>query len=270
MQNELIELQRRLKKTIVFITHDFQEAIKLGDHIAIMKDGVIVQVGGPAELVARPADDYVANFTSEIDRGRVFTAQSIMKAGDHSLREDSTCDAASRALNGSGQSYVFVLNGVGQPVGYVDERHIRGEDAGDRPISTAMATDFPRVSPDRHLADIYSYCDTDAPLAVVDVDDGRFLGYVSSRDILVNLACSRSEGDDSRKDATSLATSVQEEPHEQSLSWTTSCLSRTGSRSGSIGWSPNGDRCSKPFAGRWPTSSTRWRPSSSTYRFPFS
>ena len=202
MQNELIELQRRLKKTIVFITHDFQEAIKLGDHIAIMKDGVIVQVGGPAELVARPADDYVANFTSEIDRGRVFTAQSIMKAGDHSLREDSTCDAASRALNGSGQSYVFVLNGVGQPVGYVDERHIRGEDAGARPISTAMATDFPRVSPDRHLADIYSYCDTDAPLAVVDVDDGRFLGYVSSRDILVNLACSRSEGDDSRKDAT--------------------------------------------------------------------
>lgn len=189
MQDELVELQQRLRKTIVFITHDFQEAIKLGDHIAIMKDGVIVQVGGPAELVARPADDYVVNFTKEIDRGRVFTAESVMKAGDDAVREDCTCDIASRAFNGSGRGCVFVLNGDGQPVGYVQKGDVGGPGAGGRPVSESMATEFQRVAPDRHLADIYSHFDTDAPLAVVN-DEGRFLGFVTPRDILVKLASS--------------------------------------------------------------------------------
>jgi glycine betaine/proline transport system ATP-binding protein len=192
MQNELVELQGRLRKTIVFITHDFQEAIKLGDHIAIMKDGVIVQVGGPAELVSRPADDYVVNFTSEIDRGRVFTAQSVMRTAENAVGEECTCSVASRAFNGSGRDCVFVLNGVGQPVGYVREGDMGNRDGGsDRPVSKAMATEFPRISPDHRLAEIYTYCDTDAPLAVVDDDDGRFLGYVSARDILVQLAATR-------------------------------------------------------------------------------
>ena len=100
MQDELIELQQRLRKTIVFITHDFQEAIKLGDRIAIMRDGEIIQVGGPAELVSQPADDYVQKFTQEIDRGRVFTAESIMHTGESVIREDGNWDAASRAFNG--------------------------------------------------------------------------------------------------------------------------------------------------------------------------
>jgi len=195
MQNELIEIQQRLKKTIVFITHDFQEAIKLGDHIAIMKDGVIVQVGGPAELVARPANDYVVSFTSEIDRGRVFTAGEVMRAEGQAVGEDSDCAAASSVFNGSGRGCVFVLNGAGQPIGYLREGDVASADGGGRPVSTAMTTEFPRVSPHRHLADIYSYCDTDAPLAVVDENDGRFLGYVSPRDILATLAGSNAQGD---------------------------------------------------------------------------
>jgi glycine betaine/proline transport system ATP-binding protein len=195
MQDELIELQQRLQKTIVFITHDFQEAIKLGDHIAIMKDGVIVQVGGPAELVARPADEYVVNFTSEIDRGRVFTAGSVMNSSGQAVGEDSDCAAAARAFNGPGRGCVFVINRAGQPIGYLHERDVGGTKGDSRSVVTAMATDFPRVSPDRRLADIYSYCDTDAPLAVVDDGDGRYLGHVSARDILVTLAPTRRKED---------------------------------------------------------------------------
>lgn len=79
MQNELIRLQKNLHKTLVFITHDFLEAIKLGDRIAIMKDGEIVQIGTPEQIVAHPVNDYVREFTKDVPRVKVLTARSVMK-----------------------------------------------------------------------------------------------------------------------------------------------------------------------------------------------
>jgi glycine betaine/proline transport system ATP-binding protein len=79
MQNELLRLQRNLRKTMVFITHDFLEAIKLGDRIAIMKDGEIVQIGTPEQIVAHPINDYVREFTKDVPRVKVLTARSVMK-----------------------------------------------------------------------------------------------------------------------------------------------------------------------------------------------
>ncbi len=78
MQDHLIALQRDLKKTIVFITHDLDEALKLGDHVAILKDGVIDQIGGPEEILLNPATDYVREFVRDAKRGRLVTAGSIM------------------------------------------------------------------------------------------------------------------------------------------------------------------------------------------------
>jgi glycine betaine/proline transport system ATP-binding protein len=82
MQDEVIRLQREVKKTMIFITHDLMEALKLGDRIAIMKDGHFVQIGTPEEVVAHPADDYVADFTRDVPRTHVLTARTIMRAGD--------------------------------------------------------------------------------------------------------------------------------------------------------------------------------------------
>jgi glycine betaine/proline transport system ATP-binding protein len=79
MQDEVIKLQRDLRKTMIFITHDLAEALKLGDRIAIMKDGRFVQVGTPEDVVAHPADDYVADFTRDVPRAHVLTARSIMR-----------------------------------------------------------------------------------------------------------------------------------------------------------------------------------------------
>jgi glycine betaine/proline transport system ATP-binding protein len=79
MQNELIRLQKDLRKTLVFITHDFLEAIKLGDRIAIMKDGEIVQIGTPEQIVAHPVNDYVFDFTKDVPRVKVLTARSVMR-----------------------------------------------------------------------------------------------------------------------------------------------------------------------------------------------
>ncbi|WP_127356648.1 quaternary amine ABC transporter ATP-binding protein [Actinacidiphila soli] len=84
MQDQLLELQKRLKKTIVFITHDLNEAMRLGDRIAVMRDGRIVQIGTAEEILLRPANDYVASFVQDVDRSRVLTAGAVMEkcAGD--------------------------------------------------------------------------------------------------------------------------------------------------------------------------------------------
>ena len=80
MQDELLELQSKLQKTLVFITHDFLEAIKMGDNIAIMKDGQISQVGTPEEIVANPIDKYVSDFTEDVPRYKVLSAGKVMRS----------------------------------------------------------------------------------------------------------------------------------------------------------------------------------------------
>jgi glycine betaine/proline transport system ATP-binding protein len=85
MQDQLIELQRKLKKTIVFITHDLNEAMRLGDRIAVMRDGRIVQIGTAEDILIRPANDYVASFIKDVDRSRVLTASAVM---DEDVRGD--------------------------------------------------------------------------------------------------------------------------------------------------------------------------------------
>jgi len=79
MQDELLNLQKLMHKTIVFITHDFLEAIKLGNHIAIMKDGAVVQLGTPEQIVSQPVNDYVREFTKDVPRTKVITANSLMQ-----------------------------------------------------------------------------------------------------------------------------------------------------------------------------------------------
>ncbi|PAZ12741.1 glycine/betaine ABC transporter ATP-binding protein [Streptomyces sp. SA15] len=94
MQDQLIELQRKLKKTIVFITHDLNEAMRLGDRIAVMRDGRIVQIGTAEDILIRPANDYVASFIQDVDRSRVLTASAVM---DKDIRGDEVscgCETA--------------------------------------------------------------------------------------------------------------------------------------------------------------------------------
>ncbi len=91
MQDQLLELQKRLKKTIVFITHDLNEAMRLGDRIAVMRDGEIVQLGTAEDILVTPANDYVASFTQDVDRSRVLTAGAIM-AEPHTVMGTTTDD----------------------------------------------------------------------------------------------------------------------------------------------------------------------------------
>ena len=121
MQDEFLRLQSVLKKTIVFITHDFDEAIRLADRIAIMKDGEIVQAGTPEELVLAPATDYVAEFTRHVARSKVVKVASLMTAATGPLPAATTSQSASvseaAALFLNAGDTLGVVDADGRPVG---------------------------------------------------------------------------------------------------------------------------------------------------------
>ncbi|HEY5650162.1 MAG TPA: betaine/proline/choline family ABC transporter ATP-binding protein [Acidimicrobiia bacterium] len=124
MQDELIRLQRELQRTIVFITHDFAEAIKLGDRIAIMKDGVFDQVGTAAELISYPATAYVREFTNDIPKVKVLTARDVMEVTDaaegwREVQESDTVESIVPFLLDDNRP-LTVVDVAGTPIGLVD------------------------------------------------------------------------------------------------------------------------------------------------------
>ncbi|MES9869777.1 MAG: betaine/proline/choline family ABC transporter ATP-binding protein [Sedimenticola sp.] len=128
MQDLLLELQEELHKTIVFITHDLDEALKIGDRIAILNNGELVQHGTPQDILLSPADDYVERFVADVNRTRVLLAKSIMvddKPDDLSqsvtCKEDETVDTVLHALLSEDGSYVIVEDERGKKVGYIDK-----------------------------------------------------------------------------------------------------------------------------------------------------
>lgn len=184
MQNELIKLQKTLKKTIVFITHDLDEALMLGDKIAIMKDGRIVQVGTAQEIVAAPADDYVAAFVSDIDRGRVFRACDVAaEPGAVQLRQHGAGDAM-RRMEELGRDALYVLEGerVAGLVIYKDLTSRSGTDG----IAASLVADYPVVTKDVYLCDLYGKASAGLPIAVME--DGRLVGVVAPEAVLAQLS----------------------------------------------------------------------------------
>ncbi len=132
MQDELLRLQGEMNRTIVFVTHDFNEAIKLGDRIAIMKDGEFDQVGTAAELIATPATDYVREFTKDISRAHVLTLASVMRnVAPDGPTPTMTIEAAASVESVvpmllSGSDEIGVIDAVGALIGVVDRAAVAG------------------------------------------------------------------------------------------------------------------------------------------------
>jgi len=128
MQDEFLRLQSVLSKTIVFITHDFDEAIRVADRIAIMKDGAIVQAGTPEDLVLKPADDYVAAFTRNVAKAKVVRVASLMKAANGSAAAASIGPRATIAeaapLFAAGSERLAVVDAEGRPIGALDRADV--------------------------------------------------------------------------------------------------------------------------------------------------
>ncbi|WP_117192666.1 quaternary amine ABC transporter ATP-binding protein [Rhizobium terrae] len=125
MQTVLLDLQAELKKTVVFITHDLDEALRLGDKIAILRDGKVIQQGTGQEIVLSPADDYITAFVKEVNRGRVIQARTVMRPFDGimdgvRLAANATLETAAKQITEAGQSRAIVADENGAPVGLLD------------------------------------------------------------------------------------------------------------------------------------------------------
>ncbi len=123
MQDILLDLQKELHKTIVFITHDLEEALRIGDQIAILRDGQVIQQGSPQQIVLKPKDDYIADFTKDINRGRVIQLKTIMKAPNDQpgpeLPGEMLVEDAAQLVTESPSSQARVTNDAGEVVGVV-------------------------------------------------------------------------------------------------------------------------------------------------------
>jgi glycine betaine/proline transport system ATP-binding protein len=188
MQDELINLQKVVRKTIIFITHDFLEAIKLGDHICIMKDGEFVQLGTPEEIVAHPLNDYVREFTKDVPRSKVLRARTIMKAFPVVVAANDDPEAILAQMREKQTTTAFV-NGEGDRfLGVLSEADVAAAlDRGQDDARSQMSSDVPVISPDTRLeALVPMTAASDGPIPVVD-EAGELLGYVDRTSVMLAL-----------------------------------------------------------------------------------
>lgn len=187
MQEQLVELQRELGRTIIFITHDLNEAMFLGDRIAVMRDGRIVQNGTPEEILTDPANDYVAQFVQDVDRARVLTASAVMEPPTLTTPVSAGVRGALRVLRSQQAGAVFAIENR-RLVGVVTDRAvIRAVKSGQGDLRQIVDTTVATVGPDDLLVDIVEAAvEAAVPLAVVD-ENRRLLGVIPRVTLLAAL-----------------------------------------------------------------------------------
>ena len=189
MQDELLDLQEKMKRTIVFITHDLDEAIKLGDRIAIMKDGEVVQVGTPEEILTDPANDYVTRFTESVDRGRVVTASSIMLTQPIVVRIRK--DGPEAIIRKMREKCLYALPVIGADEQFLGEIRLKDvlrlRKEGARDISSIVMKEVPSVLESMTVEDMLPLLPkVQQALPVVD-ENNRLKGVVSTSAIIIEM-----------------------------------------------------------------------------------
>jgi len=179
MQDQLLELQQTLGKTIVFITHDLNEAMYLGDRIAVMRDGRVVQVGTSEQILSDPADDYVAQFVADVDRTRVLTASSVMQRPAAVAFHAGGPRLALRTMRDAQVAAAYVVDRTRVLRGIIrDADAVEATRAGRETLEGIVDTSLTSVSVDTPLADVFAPA-AESPLPVPVTDDkGRLVGVI--------------------------------------------------------------------------------------------
>lgn len=185
MQDELLEMQKTMNKTIIFITHDLNESLRLGNRIAIMKDGEVVQIGTGQEILSNPANEYVTRFVEDIDRTKVYTAEHIMEEPTAVSKEMDTPAVALKMMEDEGMNNILVVDDKQQLVGYVThEEVVKLLKLDHATISSAIQSDVPEVASGvliDHLFDVIHESET--PVAVTD-KDGKIEGVIVRSNVI--------------------------------------------------------------------------------------
>lgn len=182
MQDEMMAIQDHLQKTILFITHDLNEALRIGDRICIMKDGAVVQIGTPDEILTQPATGYVAEFVQDVDQGRVIDVSKIMRDAVV-IEADTGIAAAVSAIGGDGG---FVVDASGRPSGVLTPQAALQALAANGSLDSALRSDFDVTTPTQKFNNIYAAAGKGLPIAVVD-DNGSLIGVLHPREMVEEM-----------------------------------------------------------------------------------
>lgn len=183
MQDQLIELQETLNKTIVFITHDLDEALRIGDKIAILKDGELVQQGTPDEILLNPATDYVEAFVKDVNRARALTVETVMKPPYCRITAETISGALEEMKRIKGD-YAYYINEDGYQ-GVVTQEALEqvSKEDRDQAVCEEVWEDVPTISPEAVLETVIpETLEADFSLPVVD-DDGNLKGVLSKKSL---------------------------------------------------------------------------------------
>ncbi len=179
MQDQLIELQQTLHKTIVFITHDLDEALRLGDRIAILKDGALVQEGTPVDILLNPADDYVEAFVKDVNRARALTVDTVMKPPACRITADTIAEALAQ-MKQQPANYGYYVSKDGYQ-GTVSQQALQAaaDEGQEHQISKELLEDTASIAPDELLESVIpETLNSNYPLPVVDAE-GKLKGELS-------------------------------------------------------------------------------------------
>ncbi|WP_419920081.1 quaternary amine ABC transporter ATP-binding protein [Candidatus Poriferisocius sp.] len=184
MQDELLAMQGDLlHKTILFITHDLNEALRVGDRVCIMKDGAVVQIGAPEEILRNPATAYVAEFVKDVDQGRVLQVDSVMTPSSP-ITLGTTVGEALASLNS--RTSAFCVDENGKPVGVITRDLLVASEQAFVEVETVMNTEFGITNRSAPLVEAYELCSKGDLVAVVN-EQGVLEGRLSALDVLAEL-----------------------------------------------------------------------------------
>ena len=199
MQDELLDLQDRVQKTIIFITHDLNEALRIGDRIALMKDGQIMQIGTGEEILTKPANDFVREFVEDVDRSKVLTAQNIMIKPLTTTIEIDGPQVALTRMHNEEVSMLMATNRRRQLLGSLTADAAIEARKKKLPLSEVIDRDVRTVSKDTVITDIMPLIyDSSAPIAVTD-DNNRLLGVIIRGRVIEALANTRDDAEEEQE-----------------------------------------------------------------------
>ena len=184
MQDEMMDIHQTLQKTILFITHDLNEALRIGHRVCIMKDGAVVQIGTPEEILTQPATGYVAEFVQDVDQGRVIEVGDVMSEPAPLSETMTLTQAVTKLGRRTGE---FIVNAEGVPTGLLMAADaMRTAKVGTTSLAPAVRKDFEQTTPDTRLNDVYALAGRGLPIAVLD-DNGKLIGTLYPRMIMEKM-----------------------------------------------------------------------------------
>ncbi len=187
MQQELIDLQSNMQKTIVFITHDINEAFKIGDRVAVMKDGVFEQIGTPDEILANPASDYIKDFVQDIDRSRVLQAKDVMFTPTALVNINEGIKSAVREMQTNGISSVYVVDKNKYLLGIVNIDTAIEAIKENRSLRDILSDDYYTTDSETYIHDLIPIAkDSKYPIAVLN-DNNQLRGIIVRTSVLAAL-----------------------------------------------------------------------------------